>query len=291
MNRPVIIVHGGAWTYQHGTHQAHVDGCKLAALKGWSLLKQGASAMDAVEAAVQVMENDVTFDAGRGSHYNLNGDIEMDAIVMDGKTLDFGAVAAVQRVMNPVSLARRVMEDSPHSLFVGEGATLFARSINYPECDPAKLMGTYEPHVPVFMPTDTVGAVALDLAGDLAVATSTGGTAAKRPGRVGDSPIIGSGAYADNETAAASATGWGEKLMRIVTSKTACDLVGQGLSAQQAVDKVIAYLHSRVGGYGGVIMIDRFGRIGLAHNTDDMAHAYIQSDGKLVFGERKERNK
>ena len=286
MNRPVIIVHGGAWTYQPGTHQAHVDGCRQAAMAGWQLLDNDLSALDAVEQAVRVLEDDVAFDAGRGSHFNLNGDIEMDAIIMDGRTLDFGAVAAVQRVQNPISLARKVMNSSPHSLFVGSGATEFAVKIGFPLCDPADLMGTYEPETPVFMPTDTVGAVALDNKGNLAVATSTGGTAAKKPGRVGDSPIIGSGAYADNFTAAASATGWGEKLMRIVTSKTACDYIAQALSPQQAVEKAIAYLSERVQGFGGLIMIDRYGGLGIAHNTDDMAYAYVQSNGQLFSGER-----
>jgi beta-aspartyl-peptidase (threonine type) len=286
VNRLAIIVHGGAWTYQPGTHQAHVDGCENAAYVGWQLLEEGASALDAVEAAVRVLEDDVTFDAGRGSHFNLNGDIEMDAIIMDGSTLDFGAVAAVQYVRNPVSLARKVMSASPHSIFVGEGAVQFARETGYQLCDPADLMGTYEPHAPVFMPADTVGAVAMDLAGNLAVATSTGGTAAKKPGRVGDSPIIGSGAYADNFTAAASATGWGERLLRIVTCKTACDYVAQGMSAQQAADKVITYLQQRVGGYGGVILIDREGRVGIAHNTEDMAFAYVLPGGDIVSAER-----
>ncbi len=285
MNRPVILVHGGAWTYQTGTHQAHVDGCRQAALAGWQVLESGGSALDAVEAAVRVMEDDVAFDAGRGSNFNQIGDIEMDAIIMDGKSLDFGAVAAVQCVRNPISLARQVLTRSQHSLFVGSGATRFAQDIGFPMCDPDDLMGTFEPESPVFMPTDTVGAVALDYDGNLAVATSTGGTAGKRPGRVGDSPIIGSGAYADNASAAASATGWGEKLMRIVTSKTACDYVAQGKSAQQAADQVIAYLADRVGGYGGIILIDYAGRVGISHNTQDMAYAYVTPEG-LISGER-----
>jgi beta-aspartyl-peptidase (threonine type) len=286
VKRPVIVVHGGAWTYQAGTHQAHVAGCQRAAKEGWGLLENGGSALNAVEQAVRVMEDDPAFDAGRGSHFNQNGDIEMDAIIMDGATLDFGAVAAVQRVLNPISLARKVMLDSPHNIFVGSGATAFAEEMGIPLCDPNELLGTYEPETPVFMPTDTVGAVAMDMDGNLAVATSTGGTAAKKPGRVGDSPIIGSGAYADNLTAAASATGWGEKLLRIVTSKTACEYTSHGLDAQQAADKVIAYLQERVQGYGGVIMIDNNGRIGIAHNTEDMAYAYVEGDGKIMSGER-----
>ena len=180
------------------------------------------------------------------------------------------------------------MTESPHSLFVGSGATRFAHEIGFPTCDPGDLMGTYEPQTPVFMPTDTVGAVAMDAGGNLAVATSTGGTAAKRPGRVGDSPIIGSGAYADNESAAASATGWGEKLMRIVTSKTACDYVAQGMSAQQAADQVIAYLGERVGGYGGIILIDHAGRVGVSHNTQDMAYAVVMPGGEVLAAERVE---
>jgi len=221
-------------------------------------------------------------DAGRGSYFNRLGVAQMDAIIMDGRSLNFGAVAAVEGVLHPISLARAVMERSEHSFIVGRGAEEFARSLGIAFAAPGELLGKAgEPDAPG-APTDTVGAVALDLNGDFAVATSTGGIADKWPGRVGDSPLVGCGGYADNLTGAASATGVGEMLMRIVTTKTACDMLGCGMSAQDAAAAVIRLLAERTGGEGGIILIDREGRVGVAHNSRDMAHAYISGDRELV---------
>ena len=289
MKRPVIVVHGGAWLVPQGQEVAFRSGCRAAAQAGWQILQAGGTALDAVEAAVRVLEDDPTYVAGRGSYFNQDGELELDAIIMDGHTLNLGAVAAVQRVRHPISLARKVLEHEKHSFVVGRGATCFAQQVGIPLCDPAELLGRYEAddaevwHPPEMQGCDTVGAVALDLVGNLAVATSTGGLADKMPGRVGDSPLVGCGAYADNELGAAAATGWGERLMRIVISKTACDRL-MTLPAQQAADDVIRLLERRVGGYGGVILIDREGRVGLAHNTPHMAYAYITPDALPVDG-------
>ncbi len=294
--RPVLIVHGGAWYLPRRKREAAREGVRRAAAAGRAVLERGGSALDAVEAAVRVMEDDPTFDAGRGSYLNLEGEVEMDAIIMDGRTLDLGAVAAIRRVRHPVTVARLVMERSPHNFFVGAGATAFAARVGIPLCDPAELLGRTGDEHPederwsppeweaerAAFAVDTVGAVALDAAGHLAVATSTGGMPHKAPGRVGDSPLVGSGAYADDRLGAASATGWGERLMRVVISKTACDFLARGMTAQGAAEAAIALLHERVRGYGGLIVIDREGRIGAAHNTPHMAHAWMHPAGEIV---------
>ncbi len=296
MRRPVIVVHGGAWHIAKAELEANIAGCRAAALTGWERLLSGAGALDAVEAAVRVLEDDPSYDAGRGSYLNRLGQVQLDAIVMDGQTLDFGAVAAVERVRHPISLARLVMAQCAHSFVVGPGAEALAEHLGMELCDPADLMGkqdagSWAPPLPTEVsdtvaarPGDTVGAVALDLAGHLAVATSTGGTPDKWPGRVGDSPLVGCGAYADDAAGAAAATGSGESLMRIVTSKTAVDLMAAGHSAQAAADLVLARLWDRVRGYGGVIVIDPAGTIGLAHNTPNLAYAYVTRGGGVVAG-------
>ncbi len=285
MNRPVILVHGGAGAFVEQERAACLAGCREAALVGWECLRADASALDAVEAAVRVLEDDPTFDAGRGSYVNLEGTVQMDAIIMDGRTLNLGAVAAVERIRHPITLARRVMEASEHNFIVGPGALAFAESQGISLCDPDALMGTYghdDPHR-AHKPSDTVGAVALDMEGNVAVATSTGGTSSKWPGRVGDSPLVGSGGYADNGCGAASATGEGEKLMRIVISKSACDCLAGGEPAQHVADAMIKLLFARTGGHGGVILVDRHGNLGLAHNTRYMPYAYILPGQDLVM--------
>lgn len=293
LNRPAIVVHGGAWYVPDQQRAQYEAGCESAARAGWQVLNAGGTALRAVEAAVRVLEDDPTYDAGRGSYLNRAGYVEMDAIIMDGHTLDLGAVAAVQRLRHPITLARKVLGLEEHSFLVAEGAMQLAEQLGMSFCAEDDLMGQVEdpddddawlpPEMKVAA-SDTVGAVALDVQGDLAVATSTGGTPNKRPGRVGDSPLVGCGAYADNELGAAAATGWGERLMRIVPSKTACDFLGQGLSAQAAAEATIEMLAQRVSGYGGVILIDREGRVGLAHNTPHMSFAYIAADHDVVVG-------
>jgi beta-aspartyl-peptidase (threonine type) len=268
-------------------------------MAAWDRLMVGASALDAVEAAVRVLEDNPIYDAGRGSYLNRDGRVQLDAIIMDGGTLDFGAVAAVERVLNPVSLARLVMERCAHRLVVGPGAEALAEALGMALCDPAELMGQLDgggwtPPPPIgahrrdapvaALMGDTVGAIALDRDGHIAVATSTGGTPGKWPGRVGDSPLVGCGAYADNAAGAAAATGSGESLMRVVISKAAVDLMATGMPAQEAADAAIARLWGRVRGYGGIISMGADGRIGIAHNTPNLAHAYIREGQSLVSG-------
>ena len=285
-----MIVHGGAgaWTSAARLQEAR-RACEEAAAVGQAILSQGGSALDAVEAAVVLLEDCPVLDAGRGSYPNAEGDVEMDALIMDGRDLRLGAVAAVQCVRHPVSLARRVLHDSDHHFFVGRGAEAFADSIGFPRCDVSELLtGQAMPEEqPAAEPStlgDTVGAVARDRYGNLAAATSTGGTSNKRPGRVGDSPLVGSGAYADNWTAAVSATGYGEALMRVVISKRVCDLVGTGLSAAAACQAAIRLLEERTGGDGGLIAIDARGGVGWAFNTEGMAYAYAVDDAPVIVG-------
>ncbi len=287
----IIVVHGGAWDIPPEEQEIHQKGCHQAAEAGWAVLKKGGSALDAVEAAVRVMEDDPIFDAGRGSFLNGVGEVELDAIIMDGRDLSLGAVAAVQRVRNPVILARLVMTESQHSFLVGPAADGFARAHGMPVCPPWELLVGRElerwqkiqrgesPPSAYCTPHGTVGAVALDREGNLAAATSTGGTPNKLPGRVGDTPLVGCGAYANNRAAAASATGEGEALMRIVISKTACDLVLQGLAPQVAAEAVITLLEERTGGHGGLILLDPRGRYGIAHNTPHISHAVATKEG------------
>ena len=296
---PTILVHGGAYDIPTETHQAHMEGCRRAAKAGWSVLVRGGAALDAVETAVRILEDDPTFDAGHGSFLNAAAEVELDAIIMDGRDLNLGAVAAVQRVRHPVTLARLVMTESEHALLAGAGAEAFARQHGLPVCPIEELLtgrelerwrtaqagGDPQEWEPFGIePSDTVGAVALDVDGNLAVATSTGGTFNKLPGRVGDSPLVGSGAYADNRTGAVSATGLGEALMKVVISKTACDFIARGMTAQEAADAAIATLAERTTGEGGLIVLDRLGGVGVAHNTPYMAHAVVSTDGTITTG-------
>jgi beta-aspartyl-peptidase (threonine type) len=297
INQPTLIVHGGAWDIPDDQVDAHINGCRCACEAGWRLLREGASALDAVEAAVRVMEDDPTFDAGRGSFLNAAGQVELDALIMDGATLNAGSVAAVQHVRNPISLARLVMEKSEHVMLVAKGAERFAREQGLPLCGPEDLLvgrelerwrvaqGIPDRLISQAFGTvyrDTVGAVARDVQGNIAAATSTGGTPNKLPGRVGDSPLIGCGAYAHSRSGGASATGHGEALMKVVMSKTTCDFTASGLDAQCAAKAAIQVLAERVKGLGGVIVVDSEGRIGAAHNTPHMAHAYATGEGEIT---------
>ena len=281
-------------------HQAHINGVRRAAAAGWQMLQAGASALDAVEAVVRILEDDPTFDAGCGSHLNSAKHIEMDALIVDGRTLDSGAVAAVQAIQNPISLARLVMTRTDHSLLVGIGAQAFAEQMGVPRLPEEELLVGRELERWEQWQADprrqardafggpahgTVGAVARDVDGNIASATSTGGTPNKLSGRVGDTPLIGCGGYADNLTGGASATGHGESLMKLVLCKTACDLMGQGLTAQEAADEAVRRLGDRrIQGLGGLIVVDREGRTGYAFNTPHMARAVAQSDGTIVAG-------
>ena len=300
--KPSIIVHGGAWDIPDDEAKSHVAGCERAASVGFDLLTRGATAIEAVEAAVVVMEDDPTFDAGRGSVLNQAGRVEMDAIIMDGRTLRSGAVAAIQHVQNPVKVARRLMERTQFSLLAGEGALRFALDQGFGRCEEEDLLvGRELEDYKEFLRTgvlrtrqefagrDTVGACAVDSEGHTATATSTGGISRKMVGRVGDSPLVGSGAYADDRLGAASATGWGEKIMAVVLSKTCLDRLAAGEVPSHACALAINVLKERVDGFGGLILVTPEGRTGYYHNTPRMAFAYFEGiSGKKGSGIKSE---
>ena len=296
-SNPVILVHGGAWAIPDDMVESHLQGVRAAAEAGWLALAKGGSAIDAAEEAVTALENDETFDAGRGSFLNSDGRVQLDALMMDGATLRAGGVGCVERIKNPVRAARHILEKSPHVYFVGEGAERYVEEQGFELCDNSELvlpreierLRTAKEQKYLTTPSefcgpssshDTVGAVAVDSSGNIAAATSTGGTLNKAPGRVGDSSLIGCGCYADNETAAASTTGWGEPMMKLVLAKWATDRVNSEASPEVIARESISYLHRRLHGHGGIILIDRKGRIGVAHNTPRMAWACHREGGQ-----------
>jgi beta-aspartyl-peptidase (threonine type) len=256
----------------------------------WGPLKDGCSALDAVEIATRSLEDHPLLNAGYGSAPNRDGVIELDAMIMDGRTHKIGAVAAVQRILNPVSLSRYVMERTPHHLLVGQGAEQFAAEQGFPLVERVSLWANKD-NYPVITAKpkagDTVGAVALDSMGNVAVAVSTGGLHGKLPGRVGDSPIAGAGGYADNQLGAACATGVGEGIIRSLLTFRAVDSLATVANAQEAAERALAIFQERFEGSGGLIMLDRNGGIGIAHNTRFMPTAYILGNhiGAQVTGQ------
>ena len=341
---PTLLVHGGAWAIPADAEQAHAEGVRRALEMGHRILAQGGSALDAVEAAVTVMEDDPTFDAGRGSFLTSDGRVQLDALLMDGGRMKAGGVACVERLRNPIQAARLVLEQSPHVYFVGAGAEEFAQAHGMQLLENSELVlerertrlteakaraaagladatfsgmeddkgpetavgqgpeiqgtreqgnegtrkqgpedGNASSDDPTGWSHDTVGAVALDGHGNLAAATSTGGTLNKTPGRVGDSSLIGCGCYADNLAAAVSLTGWGEPIMKLVLGKWATDRVAAGTAPEIAAREAMSYLYNRLGGHGGIILLGPDGRFGLAHNTPAMAWG-VATPGGLQVG-------
>ncbi len=300
--KPILLIHGGAWAMPDDAIAAHENGIAAALEAGWSALSRGGSSVDAVEAAITVMEDDDTFDAGRGSFLTRDGRVQLDALLMNGANLRSGGVACVERLRNPIQAARLVLDKSPHVYFVGTGAERFARQNGMDLIDNTELIVPRErDRLMAFQraeaaghpdttfsgsPTehshDTVGAVAIDANGNLAAGTSTGGTLSKAPGRVGDSSLIGCGCYADNLSAAVSLTGWGEPIMKLVLGKWAVDRVAAGHNPQDAATAAIEYLHTRLGGHGGIILLGPDGRIGLAHNTPRMAWGLASHEGRQL---------
>lgn len=299
-HKPLLLVHGGAWAIPAALREAHEAGVRAALARGYALLEAGASAVEAVTVAVSLLEDDETFDAGRGAFLTRDGRVQLDALLMEGATLRAGGVACVERLRNPIQAARLVLEQSPHVYFVGTGAEEFAASHGMDLVENGELVvrreqenlraaqaneraglpdRTFAGHSSPLDSHDTVGAVALDAQGNLAAGTSTGGTLNKAPGRVGDSSLIGCGCYADNESAAVSLTGWGEPIMKLVLGKWAVDRVLGGATPQEAAVDAIEYLFNRLGGHGGIILMDRRGRVGLAHNTPGMAWGLAAPDG------------
>ena len=283
--RIAIAIHGGAGVTRRLTpaqQSMYCQGLARALDAGHEVLARGGSSLDAVTAAVVALEDDPLFNAGRGAVYNAAGKHELDASIMDGATLRAGAVAAVSRIRNPVLAARAVMENSPHVLLVGKGAEGFAKqhglasvSAKYFHTDArlaALKKGLKRHH-------GTVGAVALDRHGNLAAATSTGGYTGKLPGRVGDSPLIGAGTYADNATCAVSGTGWGEAFIRVALAhevSARMQHLNETLprAARSALTKI-----SRIGGDGGLIALDRRGNIAMPFNSEGMLRACVHADG------------
>jgi beta-aspartyl-peptidase (threonine type) len=285
---PVLVVHGGAWAMPDDVVDAHLRGVSNALAAGWRVLAGGGAALDAVEEAVVIMEDDETFDAGRGSFLNRDGRVQLDALIMDGATLRAGGVGCVERLRNPVRAARKILSESPHVYFVGEGAEQFAAEHGIVLCrnedlviareverlreyqaESARRLSSQDGN-DLFAPAishDTVGAVALDGNGNIAAATSTGGTLNKAPGRLGDSSLIGCGCYADNLSAAASTTGWGEP--------------------EWAAQEAMNYLIERVNGHGGIIVLNPEGHFGIAHNTPRLAWAYKTVNKQDAGVERK----
>jgi beta-aspartyl-peptidase (threonine type) len=298
--KPVIVVHGGAGTWHPERSVAGLEGVKKGAKAGFNILKNGGDAVDAVMEAVAVMEDEGAFNAGYGSSLNIEKSIEMEASIMDGKTLQAGAVGLLKDIRNPVRLARVVMEKTDHVFVAGEGAEKLAKMFNLERREPltelrlkyyeqqrkALIEGKFElpklasliKNYPELFKLESVGAVALDRSGNVAAATSTGGFPLKLPGRIGDSPLIGCGTYADNRAGACSATGVGEIAIRLVLAKTVCNFMENGKTAQKAVELAIKLVNERTANtYNsiGLISVDIRGRVGAAHNSPNLCWAYV----------------
>jgi beta-aspartyl-peptidase (threonine type) len=301
-----LVVHGGAGNWDLERETVVLEGVKRAMHAGLSILKVEGSALDAVTAAVVALEDDRNFNAGTGSTLNIEGEVEMDACVMDGPALRAGAVACLARVKNPILVARRVLERTEHVMLSGEGAKRFARAMGFADYDPvtAERRSDYKKKRKLItnakaplahgdlllahpeLGGGTVGAVALDEEGNFAAATSTGGVSLKLSGRIGDTPIPGAGTYA-TAAAAASATGNGEFVMQHLTTKSVCDLVASGASAKRAVDHVLDAMAEEAGSNVGIIAVDARGEIGVGHRTEAMPHAYFHG-GKIIASMRAE---
>ena len=285
------MLHGGAGEMDHVKNEKdaapYLAGLRAYLERGREILQTGGSALDAVETCTALLEDDPLFNAGRGAALNERGRVELDAGIMDGRGLNAGAVAQITNIANPVRLARRVMAESGHVLLAGAGAAQFAASQGVESVPDGYLiterrLEQYEKARAEKTPErdqshGTVGAVARDRSGDLAAATSTGGLVCKKPGRIGDSPLIGAGVYADNRTCAVSATGRGEDFMRTVLAKYIADLIEfNRLDAASASQKAMEYLDKRVNGRGGVIVIDKEGCCSARFNTRTMIHGWIE---------------
>jgi beta-aspartyl-peptidase (threonine type) len=273
---PALIVHGGAGADPVDGRAELRAGMRAAIDAGWRMLAAGGSSVDAVEAAVRVLEDHPRFNAGRGSVLTADGTVEMDASIMEGDRLDCGAVACVSRVPNAVTLARRVLDEGRHVLFVAEGAHAFARAHGLPDCDPASLVTERQRdrlarrHAGAAAApgaAGTVGAVAIDRHGTVAAATSTGGMIGKQPGRVGDSALIGCGTYADSTLGAVSCTGDGEAIIRVVLARRALEFLKEAGDPEYAAHVSVNLLVEEGRGEGGLILVDWRGRLGYAHST------------------------
>ncbi len=309
----VLVIHGGAGTILKKNmtpekEAAYIDALTKALQAGYAAIQSGKSSLDAVEASIHVLENDPHFNAGKGAVFTHDGRNELDAAIMDGKTLNAGAVAGVTSIKNPISAARAVMEKSTHVMMVGAGADQFAKETGLETVDPkyfwtqerwnglqqaikedsTKAVLDHGSKKTLRLGTEnkdykfgTVGCVALDKAGNLAAGTSTGGMTNKKYGRVGDSPIIGAGTYCNNETAGISCTGWGEFYIRNVVAKTISDLMEyKGYSVEKA-SKIVLDKVGKMGGDGGLIALDKKGNVAMPFNTEGMYRGTVTADGKI----------
>ena len=315
-----LVVHGGAGVIERAQMDAQTEAAYRAAMnaaldRGSAVLSRGGSSLDAIEAVIHGLEDDPLFNAGRGAVFTAEGRNELDASIMDGATLKAGSVAGVTTVRHPITLARRVMENSPHVMLIGAGAEAFARTQNLDQVDnvwffterrwrslvqelqkrgwavPPRPAGAPAPPTSRFAPDDsdrkfgTVGVVALDAHGNLAAGTSTGGTTAKRWGRVGDAPIIGAGTYASNSSCGVSATGTGEYFIRLTVAREICALVEyRGMNVQAAADEVIQRRLTALGGDGGAIVLSPRGEVAWSFNTSGMYRASVTSAGDRRVG-------
>ncbi|MBR9914923.1 MAG: isoaspartyl peptidase/L-asparaginase [Algicola sp.] len=305
MKTYAIAIHGGAGTLVKGMMTPELEtrykkDLKLALEAGYSVLEKNGTAIDAVETAVKILEDSPLFNAGKGAVFTANGSHEMDASIMDGNTLNAGGVSLVSGIKNPISLARDVMEKSEHVFLAGEGAMTFAQELNYTIEDADYFYDEFRHQQWLeIKDTDafqldhstkkdakfgTVGAVACDQNGDIAAATSTGGMTNKKWGRVGDSPMIGAGNYANNKTCAVSCTGSGEFFIRgVVAYDVACLMEHKGWSVKKASEEVIHHRIMELGGDGGLIAVDREGRVAMPFNTEGMYRASKTSDGEEII--------
>ncbi|XP_054581066.1 isoaspartyl peptidase/L-asparaginase isoform X2 [Eptesicus fuscus] len=294
---PVVVVHGGGASHIAKDRKEMVrQGVLRAATAGYSVLQAGGSAVDAVESAVAVLEDDPEFNAGCGSVLNVNGDVEMDASIMNGKDLSSGAVSAVRCIANPIKLARLVMEKTPHCFLTDRGAAEFAAAMGIRAVPREQLVternrkrlekekrGKDAQKPEPQKNLGTVGAVALDSKGDVAYATSTGGIVNKMVGRVGDTPCIGCGGYADNDIGAISTTGHGESILKVNLARLTLFHVEQGKTLEEAAEVSLGYMKSKLKGLGGVILVNKAGDWAVKWTSESMPWAAAQA-GKLHFG-------
>ena len=300
-----IIVHGGAWAIPDEMRDECVRGCESAAREGYEVLLKGGSSLDAVETSVRNLEDNPVLNCGRGSCLTSKKEVEMDAIIVSGEDLKFGAVASVVNIAHPISLARLVLDKTDHVFLIGKGANEFAAAMGISEVDQSHLVTErackyweeYHKYKSVikelFTGTqvewdrehDTVGVVAMDIHGNLAAGTSTGGITYKMPGRVGDSPLIGCGASCDNEVGGVSTTGHGEAIAKVtLCQRILTDISFSKKTGQKAAEDALSYMKQRVGGYGGAIGITKHGEVFKAYSTKRMAWSSIDKSGAQSSG-------
>jgi L-asparaginase / beta-aspartyl-peptidase len=288
-----VLVHGGAGEVPRERRPLQQRGCMAAAHAAWGVLKDGGSALDAVQRAVQVLEDDPHFNAGTGASLTADGKLELDAAPMEGRELKAGAVCALGPFKNPIAIARAVLEENRHVLYAATGADSFARQAGFEPVDESsmitqsardKLRRALLDGRPACYSGGTVGAVARDRRGSVAAATSTGGIAGKRSGRVGDSPVLGAGTYADDRSGAGSATGYGEGILRVALTARALEAMRLGAGPEHAAREGIKILLQRVSTLGGLILVDSRGRVGWARSTQAMSWAAAWDGAELVGG-------